>query len=134
MHGLWILQGYTRFCVNCILKIHGILNVLSSEYAKVLNVSGIKMYYSYKEFWIKYFIAYIPGFINKTLHHRWLTGFWICHVYTRLLKKCSTIDNWQNSKYSSSSEDVRVLNMPGLYKVLNKTLHYKYLVGFWICL
>ena len=30
-----------RFCVNCILKIPSILNVLSSEYAKVLNVSGI---------------------------------------------------------------------------------------------
>ena len=38
---------YTRvvdvpmFCVNCILKILSILNVLSSEYAKVLNLSGV---------------------------------------------------------------------------------------------
>ena len=38
---------YTRvvnmpsFCVNCILKILNTLNVLSSEYAKVLNVSGV---------------------------------------------------------------------------------------------
>ena len=38
---------YTRvvnipsFCVNYILKILSVLNVLSSEYAKVLNVSGI---------------------------------------------------------------------------------------------
>ena len=31
----WVL------CLNCILKIHGILNVLSSEYAKVLNVAGV---------------------------------------------------------------------------------------------
>ena len=30
-----------RFCVNCILKILSILNVLSSEYAKVLNVSVV---------------------------------------------------------------------------------------------
>ena len=30
-----------RFYVNCILKILSILNVLSSEYAKVLNVSGV---------------------------------------------------------------------------------------------
>ena len=30
-----------RFYVNCILKILSILNVLSSEYAKVLNVSGL---------------------------------------------------------------------------------------------
>ena len=32
-------QGYTWLCVNCVLKIHGILNVWSSDYAKVLNVS-----------------------------------------------------------------------------------------------
>ena len=38
---LWICQGYTWFCINCILKILIILNVLSSEYAKVLNVSGV---------------------------------------------------------------------------------------------
>ena len=37
IQGLWICQGYTGFCVICILKIHGILNVLSSEYATVLN-------------------------------------------------------------------------------------------------
>ena len=37
--GLWICQGYTGLSINCVLKIHGILNVLSSEYAKVLNVS-----------------------------------------------------------------------------------------------
>ena len=41
MHVLLILQGYTEFCVNCVLKIHGIVNVLSSEYAEVLNVSGV---------------------------------------------------------------------------------------------
>ena len=31
-----------RFRVNCILKIVSILNVLSSEYAKVWNVSGVQ--------------------------------------------------------------------------------------------
>ena len=36
---LGICQGYTGFCVNFILRIHGVLNVLSPEYAKVLNVS-----------------------------------------------------------------------------------------------
>ena len=35
------VQYYTGFCVNCILKIHGILNVLSSEYAKVFSVSEV---------------------------------------------------------------------------------------------
>ena len=34
------IPSYTGF-VNCIMKIHGILNVLSSEYAKVLNVSEV---------------------------------------------------------------------------------------------
>ena len=37
----WICQGYTCFCKNYILKILIILNVLSSEYAKVLNVLGV---------------------------------------------------------------------------------------------
>ena len=31
----------SRFPVNCILKILSILNVLSPEYAKVLNVLGV---------------------------------------------------------------------------------------------
>ena len=38
---LWIFQGYTGLYVNCILKVHDILNFLSFEYAKVLNVSGV---------------------------------------------------------------------------------------------
>ena len=33
-----ICWGCTGFCVNCI---HSILNALSSEYAKVLNVSEV---------------------------------------------------------------------------------------------
>ena len=42
---LQICQGYTRLCVNCILKFHGILDVLSSEYVKVgLNVSKVCIY------------------------------------------------------------------------------------------
>ena len=40
---MWIWQGYRGFSVNCILKIHGILNVLGSEYAKVLNLSGVQI-------------------------------------------------------------------------------------------
>ena len=36
-----ICQGSTWFCINFVLKILIILNVLSSEYAKVLNVSGV---------------------------------------------------------------------------------------------
>ena len=41
IQGSWICQGYTWFCVNCILKILSNLNVSSSEYAKFLNVSGV---------------------------------------------------------------------------------------------
>ena len=126
---------YDGFCVNCILKIHGILNVLSSEYDKVLNVSGVLKCYIYIGFWIKYLIVYIPGFIRKTLYNRCLTGFWIFlrfWIYQdskyeglhKILKKCCTIDPWQDSEYSSGSEYGRVLNMAGLHKVLNKTLRY----------
>ena len=39
MLGFWIWQGHS---VNCILTIQFILNVMSSEYAKVLNLSGSK--------------------------------------------------------------------------------------------
>ena len=35
------MSGYIGFCVKFILKIQGILNVLSSKYAKVLNVLGV---------------------------------------------------------------------------------------------
>ena len=55
---MWICQGFTRFCVNCILKIKGILNALSFEYAKIVNVSGVQICYRYKVFWIKYFIVF----------------------------------------------------------------------------
>ena len=48
IQGFWVCQGYTGFCVSYILKIRGILNELSSEYAKVLNVSGVYICYNYK--------------------------------------------------------------------------------------
>ena len=35
------LVNMQRFSVNCILKILSILNALSSEYGKVLNLSGV---------------------------------------------------------------------------------------------
>ena len=50
----------------------------------------------------------MPGLIKTTLHHRCLRG----------------------SEYSSGPEYIRILNMPGLHKVLNKTLRYRYLIGF----
>ena len=91
-------------------------------------------------------ILNMSGFIKKTLHHidAWqstdyfsgsgYTRVLICQGYTNFLRKCCMIDALQDSKYSSSSDHATILNMPGLCKVLNKTLHYRYLIGFWICL
>ena len=41
--GLELYKGleYAKFYVNCILKILSNLNVLSPEYVKVLNISGV---------------------------------------------------------------------------------------------
>ena len=47
--------------------------------------------------------------------------FQICQSYPRFLKKCAIIEAWQDSEYSQSSEYGRVLNVPGLQKVLKKT-------------
>ena len=46
----------------------------------------------------------------------------------KVLKKCCFKDAWQDSKYSSGTENATILNMPGLRKVLNKTFHYRYLI------
>ena len=35
------VMNMPKFYVNCIVKILSILNILRSEYAKVLNVSGV---------------------------------------------------------------------------------------------
>ena len=40
-----------------------------------------------------------------------------------VLKKMFIIDTRQDSEYFSGCEYGSVLNMPGFYKVLNKTLH-----------
>ena len=43
---------------------------------------------------------------------------------SEFIKKRYIIDTWQGSEYSSGSGYGRVLNIPGLHKVLNKTLCY----------
>ena len=106
--GLSIWQGYRGFIVNCILKVHGILNVLSSKYDKVLNLSGVQICYSYKGLRIKYFTVHIwhgfeyttlsnnakvlnmSGFIKKTLPDICLTRF-------RIFLRCWI---WQGSVYA----------------------------------
>ena len=41
---------------------------------------------------------------------------------------------WKYSEYNLRSDYARVLNMLGLKLVVNKILHHRYLIGFWICL
>ena len=112
------------------------MNVLSSEYGKVLNVSGsLNMLYL--------------RVLNKIPHHICLTGFLIYHSFkicqgseyikvlnmSRFIKKTlHHIDVWQGSNYSSGSAYTRVLNMPGLHKVLKKMLHHRCWTGFQIFL
>ena len=105
--GFWIYHGF-KICQG-------------SNYMRVLNMSG---------------------FIMKTLHHidAWQDSDYSSgSAYTRVLnmpglhkvhKKCCIIDTWQDSKYSSSSEHATVLNVPMLHNVLNKTLHYRCLIGY----
>ena len=153
----WICQGCTWFCVNCILKILSIFNVLSSEYAKVLNMlnlrdlnkilhrvylTGFWIYHGFKICQGSEYIRVLnmSGFIKKTLHHidTWQgIDYSSGSSYTRVLnmpglhkvlKKCCFKDAWQDSKYSSGTENATILNMPGLRKVLNKTFHYRYLI------
>ena len=117
-----------------------------SEYTRVLNMLGSQMILN-KILHNRYLAGFgiCLEFWIIQLHHRSLTGFWIFlrfwiyqdSKYARLhkfLKKCCNIVAWQDSKYSSCSECGRVLNMPELHIVLNKTLHYRFLIGFWICL
>ena len=48
---------------------------------------------------------------------------------------CSVVDAWQGSEYASVSdfEYIRVLNMPGLHKVLNIS-EYAWIYNSWTCL
>ena len=41
-----------------------------------------------------------------------IPGFCICQVYSRFLKKCCTIDAWQDSEYFSGSEYGSEQNAP----------------------
>ena len=74
---LRIWQGYTGFCVNCILKGHGILDVLSSEYVferiKSLCIYAVVTKGSESNTLSHVFdnVLNIPRFQN-------VPGFWIC--------------------------------------------------------
>ena len=58
----------------------------------------------------------MSGFIKKMLHYidAWQSSGYFSELflgYTRFLKNCCIIDDWQNSKYSSASEHATVLNI-----------------------
>ena len=114
IQGLWIWQCYTGFCVNCILKIQGILNVLSSEYPE-------------SRFWM-----YLESkYVIVTKGAEWSASSCTCQGS---LRKHYIKDAWQGSEYSSGFEYTRILNMPMLHKVLKKMLHQRCLTGFGIFL
>ena len=132
--GFWICQGYTRFWIK-----YFVIDVwqyseyaLNSEYATVLNMLG-----SHKV-------------VNKILHHKYLTGFWIClqfwkyQCYAGFCRKQPVIHVSQVSEYSLDSQSYRawiymVVNMPRLHMVLHelyfKDSHYWFseCLEFWIC-
>ena len=90
--------------------------------------------------------------LNKILHHRYLTSFWICikvwtcQCYTGFCRKQPIVHVRQSSEYSGSQYARAwryMLHMvlcivfcssvsSQLQRVLNKILHRIYLAGFWI--
>ena len=108
---------------------------LISEYIRVLNIPRVlSMSGLYIRFWIKYFLIDIWQYseyaldseyatvlnilglykvVNKILHHRYLTGLWIClefwidQRYTGLRRKQPVIHVWQVSEYSLGCQSAR---------------------------
>ena len=126
------------FWMSWVLKILKFWMYQESKYATVTKGSNKILHRIYLTgFWIYHGFK----FIQKTLHHRCLTGSECSSgsKYTRilnmsglhkLLKKCCITDAWQDAKYSSSYKYDRVLNMSRLHMILNKRLHYRYSIGF----
>ena len=113
--GFWTFQGYTRFSIQYLVTrawqySEGVWICHCSKYAKV----------RYK-------------FVNKILHHRYLTGFWICLefwiclCYTGFWRKQPVIHVWQVSEWALNMLGLTytmVVNMPGMHMVLCK-LYFK---------
>ena len=149
------------------LSIPWALNLPGLEYTRVVNMPRLHMvlrklyfkdsqYFECLEFWICQGFECIRSLniiylrvLNKILHRKYLTRFWIYHgfkiwqgsEYIRVLDKSGFIkktlhhiDAWQGTDYSSGSAYTRVLNMPGLHKALKKMLHHRCLTGFQIFL
>ena len=95
--GFWICQGYTRFWIK-----YFVIDVwqyseyaLDSEYVTVLNMLGLHKV------------------VNKILHYKYLTGFWIrvefweYQCYTGFYKKQPVVRDWPVSEYSLGSQSDR---------------------------
>ena len=142
-----------------------------SEYTRVLNILGFWICHGYTRFWIKYFLIDVWQYseyalnseyvtvlnmlgshkvVNKILHYKYLTGFWICLQFWKyqccagFCRKQPVIHVWQVSEYSLDSQSYRawiymVVNMPRLHMVLHelyfKDSHYWFseCLEFWIC-
>ena len=79
--------------------------------------------------WIKFFMYIFDRILNRPrfqIMPRFCIGF---RIWRGSLRKLYIIHARQDS---SGSEYGRVPDMPGLLKVLNRTLRYRYLIGFWI--
>ena len=62
------------------------------------------------------------GVVWRLLHPSSTHCLWPCLI------KCSILDIWEDFL------NIKVLNMSGLTKALNKTFHDRCLIVFWICL
>ena len=101
---------------------------LNSEYTRVLNILGSRICQCFTRFWIKYFVIDVLQYseyatvlntlgshkcANKTVHHKYLTGFWICleswkyQCYIGFCRKQPIIHVWQVSEYSLGSQSAR---------------------------
>ena len=94
--GFWICPDYTRFWIEYFMIVFWEYyeHILDSKYARVLNILRLRMV------------------LNKIIHNRYLTVFWIClefwiyQRYTGLLKKRHIIRVWHGSEYSLETQYV----------------------------
>ena len=120
LSGFWIYHGF-KICQG-------------SGYTRVLNTLAQKMKFSIRDFFSRCdqmhsFLRIWSHLLNKSL----MENLIFCAVICRgSFRKCFIINAWQDSEYSLGSKYGSVLNMSRLPKVLNKMLHFRYLIGFWI--
>ena len=120
-----------------VLSISWILTMLGLKYTRVKNISSLSRALYFEDsrlFWMFWVLNMLMFWMYQESKHGSRKEFWIkYHGFSS--SKCYMIGGWWGSEYFSVFlEYGRVLNMPGFYKIYNKKLHYRYLIGFWICL